>query len=504
MLYASSQHVWRTTNGGQSWQRISPDLTRHDPATMQASGGPITKDQTGVETYATVFTIAPSRQDINTIWTGSDDGFVHVTRDGGKNWQKVNPPDMPDFTRISLIEASPHQNGAAYLAGNRYQRDDRKPYIYKTADFGKTWTKIVNGIPENDFPRAIREDPKRRGLLYVGTENGIYVSFDDGANWQSLRLNLSATPVHGVVVEDRDLVIGTHGRGFYVLDDIGLLREADPKILTSALHLFEPIDPQRGFDDNVAFDYYLGREAEEVKIEVTDAQGKVLRSFTGTPKDPPPPPPGGGGGGPFGQGPPPRVGRQERHEPVHVGSAAGRRRRLRGHDHVGRSTAARSCVAAGTVQGPRHRARRDRDERLQHRPRQATAGEGDHRSGPARAVQALDYRPRQGQRGEQRGDSDPVDSRAGKRADGEGPGAPPQGDPGARRRPDEAADGRRRRGLPGQEPQQPGSAQLPDQTQQQDRGALGRDRDRPTTSRPIRATRCSRTCRVSWTPSCRR
>jgi photosystem II stability/assembly factor-like uncharacterized protein len=307
VLYASSQHVWRTTNGGQSWERISPDLTRHDPATMQASGGPITKDQTGVETYATVFTIAPSRQDINTIWTGSDDGFVYVTRDGGKNWQKVNPPDMPDFTRISLIEASPHQNGVAYLSGNRYQRDDRKPYIYKTADFGKTWTKIVNGIPENDFPRTIREDPKRRGLLYVGTENGIYVSFDDGANWQTLRLNLPATPVHGIVVEDRDLVIGTHGRGFYVLDDIGLLREADPRILTSTLHLFEPIDPQRGFDDNVAFDYYLARDADEVKIEVTDAQGKVLRSFTGTPKDPPPPP-GGGGGGPFGQGPPPRVG----------------------------------------------------------------------------------------------------------------------------------------------------------------------------------------------------
>ena len=134
---------------------------------MQASGGPITKDQTGVETYAVIFTVAPSRQDGNTIWTGSDDGWVHVTRDGGKNWEQVTPPDLPDFTRISLIEASPHQNGVAYLAGNRYQQGDRKPYVYKTADFGKTWQKIVNGIPGDDFARTIREDPKRRGLLYA-------------------------------------------------------------------------------------------------------------------------------------------------------------------------------------------------------------------------------------------------------------------------------------------------------------------------------------------------
>ena len=187
-LYASSQHVWRTTNDGQSWERISPNLTRSDPKTMQASGGPITKDQTGVETYAVVFTLAPSRQDVNTIWAGSDDGWVHVTRDGGKNWERITPPDLPEFARISLIEASPHQNGVAYLAANRYQMGDRKPYVYKTADFGKTWQKIVTGIPDTDFPRVIREDIKRRGLLYVGTEHGIYVSFNDGASWQSLKL----------------------------------------------------------------------------------------------------------------------------------------------------------------------------------------------------------------------------------------------------------------------------------------------------------------------------
>ncbi len=298
VLYTSSQHVFRTVNGGQSWEKISPDLTRADPATMGPSGGPITKDQTGVETYATVFTIAPSHQDENTIWTGSDDGYVHITRDGGKNWTKVTPPDLPDFARISLIEASPHADGVAYLVANRYQRADRKPYVYKTSDYGKTWTKIVNGLPGNDFPRAIREDIKRKGMLFLGMENGMYISFDDGANWQSLRLNLPVTPVHGIAVNDRDLVIGTHGRAFYVLDDIGVLRQATPQLTTSTLHIFEPNTPLRGFDENVAFDYYLGSDTNEVKIEILDGAGKVLRSFTGTPNDKDPEP--GDGGGFFG------------------------------------------------------------------------------------------------------------------------------------------------------------------------------------------------------------
>ncbi len=306
VLYASSQHLWRTTNGGQGWQKISSNLTRSDPKTMQASGGPITKDQTGVETYAVIFTVAPSRQDADTIWTGSDDGWVHVTRDGGATWDKVTPPDLPDFTRISLIEASPHQNGVAYLAGNRYQQGDRRPYVYKTADFGKSWQKIVTGISELDFPRTVREDPKKRGLLYVGTETGIYVSFNDGASWQSLRLNLPVTPVHGIVVEDRDLVIGTHGRGFYILDGINVLRQATGDITSSALHVFQPNDPLRGRDTNVAVDYFLGKDADEVTIEFLDERGKVLRAFTGTPKDAKTPPANPDEGGFFG-GPPPRV-----------------------------------------------------------------------------------------------------------------------------------------------------------------------------------------------------
>jgi len=304
VLYATSQHVWRTTNDGQSWQRISPNLARSDPKTMQASGGPITRDQTGVETYAVVFTLAPSKQDIDTLWTGSDDGWVHITRDGGQNWDRITPPDLPEFARISLIEASPHQNGVAYLAANRYQMGDRTPYLYKTADFGKTWQKIVTGIPDTDFPRVIREDIKRRGLLYAGTEHGVYVSFNDGASWQSLTLNLPTTPVHGIVSGDRRLVIGTHGRGFYVLDNISVLRQATAELTSNPLFVFEPLDAMRGRDRNVTFDYFLNKDAAEVKIEFLDASGTVLRTFSGGANAPPPPAPGDGG---FFGGAPPRV-----------------------------------------------------------------------------------------------------------------------------------------------------------------------------------------------------
>jgi photosystem II stability/assembly factor-like uncharacterized protein len=170
-LYVTSQHVWKSVDEGQSWQRISPDLTRHDPSTLGPSGGPITLDQTGVETYAVVFTLAPSPVDGQVIWAGSDDGYVHVTRDAGKSWQKVTPPDLPDYTRVSLIEASPHAAGTAYLAGNRYQRADRAPYVYRTTDYGQTWTKVVRGLPPDDFARVIREDKKRKGLLFLGTED---------------------------------------------------------------------------------------------------------------------------------------------------------------------------------------------------------------------------------------------------------------------------------------------------------------------------------------------
>jgi len=305
-IYASSQSIWKTGNAGQSWTKISPDLSRHDPKTMGASGGPITKDNTGVETYGVVFTIAPAPQDINTIWAGSDDGLIHVTRNGGQNWDNVTPKDLPEFARISLIEASPHTIGTAYVAANRYQMDDQKPYVYKTTDFGKSWTKIVNGVKDTHFARQIREDHKRKGLLYLGTENGIYVSFDDGGNWQPLQLNLPDTSIQGIQVAERDLVVATHGRSFWILDNIGVLRQATPTITTENLHLFDPIDPERGLDRNVAIDYYLKDDVETVKIEFVDAQGNIVRSFTGDNK-PPAPASNDGDGGFFG-GPPPRVG----------------------------------------------------------------------------------------------------------------------------------------------------------------------------------------------------
>ncbi|MEX1127263.1 MAG: hypothetical protein WEB50_01725 [Vicinamibacterales bacterium] len=288
VLYVTSQHVWRSTNEGQSWQKISPDLTRHDPATMGPSGGPITLDQTGVETYATVFTLAPSPVDGNVIWAGSDDGLVHITRNGGKTWEPVTPPGLPDFTRVSLIDASPHAAGTAYLAGNRYQRGDRAPYVYKTSDYGKSWTKIVAGIPGDDFPRAIREDRVRKGLLFLGTENGIYGSFDDGAHWQSLRLDLPVTPVHGIQVKDNDLVIGTHGRSFYVLDNISVLRQASAAMTNDALVLFDPADAVRSVSRGVMIDYYLAKPADKVTIEILDPGGAVIRTYDGPPSAPPP------------------------------------------------------------------------------------------------------------------------------------------------------------------------------------------------------------------------
>ncbi len=277
-LYTSSQHLWKTTNDGQSWTAISPDLTRADPKTLGDSGGPITKDQNGPEIYGTIFTIAPSLQDANTIWTGSDDGLAYITRDGGQHWTNVTPPGLPDFARISLIDASPHSNGTAYLCAKLYQLDNRAPYIYKTSDFGKTWTKIVNGIPNNDYVHAVREDPARKGLLYAGTEHGIFVSFDDGANWQSLLLGLPDTQVSDIVVEKNDLVIATHGRSFYILEDIGPLRQLKPEVVTSGLYLFEPRTALRSVSP-APIDYYLAKPADKVTIDILDAKGNVIRTY---------------------------------------------------------------------------------------------------------------------------------------------------------------------------------------------------------------------------------
>jgi len=299
ILYTSSQHLWKTVDDGHSWTRISDDLTRDDPKTLGDSGGPITHDQNGPEIYGTIFAIAPSPKNQDVLWTGSDDGLVYVTRNANAatpRWMKVTPPGMPDFGRVSLIDASPHDPAGAYVAVKNYQNDDRKPYIFKTADFGSSWTKIVNGIPDNDFVQAVREDPVRRGLLFAGTEHGIYVSFDDGAQWQSLALNLPDTQVSDIVIHGDDVVIATHGRSFYILDDITPLRQFKPTLVSEDMHLFTPPKTERNVNP-ARIDYYLAKQADKVTIDILDSKGQVIRSFTGTPNDAAPGRGGRGGRG---------------------------------------------------------------------------------------------------------------------------------------------------------------------------------------------------------------
>ena len=303
VLYATSQHVWRTTNEGKSWDRISPDLTLADPETMGPSGGPITRDQTGVETYATIFSLAPSPVERGTIWAGSDDGLVHVTRTGGEPWRNVTPPGMPEHTRISMIDASPHEVCKAYVAGNRYLLGDLKPYAYRTEDCGQTWTDISAGIPDGAFTRAIREDIVRPGMLYAATEKGVWVSWDEGSTWQDLSRNLPVVQVSDLVVEDRDLVISTHGRGFYVMDDIGPLRQLSPQVADADVHLFEPSDPVLGVYGSLRVAYLLNEPVDELTVELLDAEGNVIESYEGQPRQADQAGQGGGRFGGFGGGP---------------------------------------------------------------------------------------------------------------------------------------------------------------------------------------------------------
>ena len=281
VLYTATQHVWRTTNNGQHWDRISGDLTRHDPKTMGHSGGPITGDMNGPEVYATVFALAPGKTDANILWAGSDDGLIHVTRDGGKNWTNVTPKDMPDFGRVSIIDASSFEPGIAYAAVKRPLLDDFKPYIFRTNDFGRTWTKIVNGITNEEYVNVVREDHKRKGLLYAGTNKGVYISYDDGATWQSLSLNLPSLPVSDLIVEARDLVISTHGRGFYVLDDIAPIRQYSPAVASaSPAYLFAPEDAIRS-TNGAQIKYLVTGPVTNLTIEILDKTGTVVRTFTG-------------------------------------------------------------------------------------------------------------------------------------------------------------------------------------------------------------------------------
>jgi photosystem II stability/assembly factor-like uncharacterized protein len=239
-MYFAGEVLFKTTDAGMSWTIISPDLTRNDKSKQAASGGPITKDNTGVEVYDTIFSVVESPVQKDLLWAGTDDGLVQLTRDGGEHWENITPKAMPDWGTVSMIEASSRDAGTAYLAVERHKSDDFAPYVFKTTDFGKTWTKLVTGFPANDYVHAVRVDPRRTNLLFAGTEQGVYVSFDDGAHWQPLQLNLPASPVNDLVIKNTDLVVATHGRSFWVLDDITPLEQYEDSIPQQEAHLFMP------------------------------------------------------------------------------------------------------------------------------------------------------------------------------------------------------------------------------------------------------------------------
>jgi photosystem II stability/assembly factor-like uncharacterized protein len=293
-VYAGAQVVFRSTDGGQSWQAISPDLTRND--TAKQNGGRLE------EYYSTIFTIAESPREKGVIWTGSDDGLVHVTRNGGRDWQNVTPAGLEAYSRINIVEASPHEAAAAYLAVNRYQLDDFRPYIYKTVDYGRSWQTIVAGIPERSFVRTVREDPTQRGLLYAGTETGVFFSLDGGLHWQSLQLNLPIVPITDLTVKDGDLIASTQGRAFWILDDVTPLHEIGDAVATATAHLFAPRDAIRarragfgrapaGIGQNspagAVVTYWLGRP-QDVTLEFVDSNGVVAKTAKSSDRNGPP------------------------------------------------------------------------------------------------------------------------------------------------------------------------------------------------------------------------
>ncbi len=297
VLYATSQHVHRSTDEGMSWEVISGDLTRNDKEKQKESGGPITKDDTSVEYYNTIFTFEESPIEPGLLWAGSDDGLIHISRDNGESWENVTPKGLPE-SMISILDPSHHDAGTAYFAATRYKFNDFQPMIYKTTNYGKSWKKITNGIPEMDFTRAVREDPNKAGLLYAGTETGMYVSFDAGENWQDLQLNLPAVPITDLDVHkrDKDLIVATQGRSFWILDDLPVLHQMSDQIAKAENHLFEPErtylfggpsfsrpgstvgqNPERGA---VIF-YTLSDDVEEeIKLEFIDPDGNTIRTYS--------------------------------------------------------------------------------------------------------------------------------------------------------------------------------------------------------------------------------
>ncbi|MFQ5678848.1 MAG: WD40/YVTN/BNR-like repeat-containing protein [Gemmatimonadota bacterium] len=295
VVYHTSNRVHRTRDGGHSWETISPDLTRNDTTKQNFAGAPITRDNTGVEVYGTIFAFEESPSEPGVLWAGSDDGLVHISRDDGATWTEITPPELPEFSTVNTIELSAHAPGRAFLAAYRYRQDDFTPYMFRTDDYGQTWTRLSNqGVPANHFVRVLREDPERRGLLYAGTEYGMYVSFDDGRSWGSLQLNLPVTPITDLRVHHGDLVVATQGRSFWILDDLSPLRQLGEEIAASDVHLFEPREAFRsgggrfggggGGGSGATIYYYLANAPEgNVTLEVLDGAGQVVRTYASRP-----------------------------------------------------------------------------------------------------------------------------------------------------------------------------------------------------------------------------
>ncbi|MEQ8552517.1 MAG: glycosyl hydrolase [Cyclobacteriaceae bacterium] len=268
-LYTASNHLHVSYNEGQSWELISPDLTRNDSTKLGPSGGPITKDNTSVEYYCTIFAAAESSLEPGVIWTGSDDGLIHVTRDAGKTWKNVTPPSLPEWTMINSIDIDPFNKGGMYVAGTRYKLGDYQPYLYKTSDYGASWQKITSGIASDHFTRVVRADPTRKGLLYTGTESGMYLSFDDGQSWKSFKLNLPVVPITDLAIKNNNLIAATQGRGFWLIDDLTPLYQLNNEVVASNAYLFKPLDS-----------YRMGGGNERTsKTEGTNHPGGVLTYF---------------------------------------------------------------------------------------------------------------------------------------------------------------------------------------------------------------------------------
>ncbi len=294
-LYATSNFVHVSTNEGQSWEVISPDLTRNDPKTIKSSGGPITQDNTGVEYYATIFAIAESPHEEGVIYTGSDDGLVYITRDGGENWTNITPPMSPSYNMINCIDIDPHNKGGVYITGTAYKFGDYKPYLFKSKDYGQSWTMITNGIDNVHYTRAIRADLERPGLLYAGTEWGMYMSVDDGKNWQQFQLNLPITSIRDLHVREEYLIAATHGRSFWMIDDLSPVRQLTDEVKSKSAYLYKPKKSYRmsqggwgrinkklegeNHPNGVLFNFFLESKEDTVSLVIKDINDNEIRTF---------------------------------------------------------------------------------------------------------------------------------------------------------------------------------------------------------------------------------